>query len=76
METPRPILDLDNLEAYEWPEIDWDSISTKELIWVVDIYRQIQLRLFITHMIDRKNEEYPDPDPYAKHYVFYCMTRP
>ena len=71
METPRPILDLDNLEAYDWPEIDWDSISTQELIWMTDMYRQIQMKLLIKHKTEDTHE---DPDPYSKYYVFYCMT--
>uniref|UniRef100_A0A6C0F4L2 Uncharacterized protein n=1 Tax=viral metagenome TaxID=1070528 RepID=A0A6C0F4L2_9ZZZZ len=74
METPRPILDLDNLEAYDWPDIDWDAISTQELIWVADIYRQIQIRLLSKHNISKAVDTHEDPDPYSKYYVFYCMT--
>ena len=72
METPRPILEVENLTVYDWPEIDWDSFCSNALNWYVDMYRQLQLRLLIRYGIRRSDDDYEDPDPYAKYYVFYC----
>lgn len=75
METPRPILEVENLEKYEWPELDWSELGSKELDWTVDMYRQLQLRLLLRHGIQESEDDYKDPDPYAKYYIFYCMVR-
>ena len=72
--TPRPILEVDNLTVHDWPEIDWGSFLTPSLDWYVDMYRQLQLRLLIRHGIRRSEDDYEDPDPYAKYYVFYCKV--
>jgi hypothetical protein len=72
--TPRPILEVDNLTVHDWPEIDWNSFLTPSLDWYVDMYRQLQLRLLIRHGIRRSEDDYEDPDPYAKYYVFYCKV--
>lgn len=74
METPRPILDVDNLTEHPWPEIDWDGFRSYALDWTVDMYRQLQLRLFRRHGIQGSDDDPSDPDPYSKYYIFYCIT--
>ena len=76
METPRPILDVDNLEEYGWPEIDWKELTSNELEWWVDAYRILQKHLLKTYKYLVDPEDDPcDPDPYAKYYVFYCLKQ-
>jgi hypothetical protein len=72
--TPRPILDLDNLESYNWPEIVWSDITSEELEDHVNAYRILQKHLMITfkHLVG--NDDPKDPDPYSRYYVFYCLT--
>jgi hypothetical protein len=74
METPRPILDLDNLEEYPWPEIDWSEMRSEPLEWYVNSYRILQKHLMITYKDLIGDDDPRDPDPYAKYYVFYCLT--
>ena len=74
METPRPILDVEDLTEHPWPEVNWDGFRSYELDWTIDLYRQLQLRLFIKHGIRRSDDDYEDPDPYAKYYIFYCYS--
>ena len=71
--TPRPILDIDNLEEYNWPEFDWKEITTEELEWWVDGYRILQKHLMKTYKYLAEDDNPKDPDPYAKYYVFYCL---
>ena len=73
METPRPILDLDNLEEYPWPEIDWSEMRSEPLEWYVNSYRILQKHLMITYKDLIGDDDPKDPDPYAKYYVFYCL---
>jgi hypothetical protein len=72
--TPRPILDLDNLKQHDWPEIDWTEFTTEELEWWVDGYRVLQKHLMRTYKKLAEDDNPTDPDPYAKYYVFYCLT--
>lgn len=74
METPRPILEVDDLAKYDWPKIVWEDLGSDKLYWTIDMYRQLQLRLLIRHGIQKSDDDYEDPDPYAKYYIFYCMT--
>jgi hypothetical protein len=72
--TPRPILDLDNLEPFDWPEFDWSELTTEELEDGVHAYRVLQKHLLKTykHLVDPEDDP-GDPDPYVKYYVFYCL---
>lgn len=72
-QTPRPILDLDNLEPFDWPEIDWSELTNEELEWHVHSYRILQKHLMITYKSLVGDDDPTDPDPYAKYYIFYCM---
>jgi len=72
METPRPILEVEDLKDHPWPEIIWDDFRSYALDWTIDMYRQLQLRLLLRHGIRRSDDDYDDPDPYAKYYIFYC----
>lgn len=73
--TPRPILDLDNLEPYDWPDIDWDDITSEELYDQVNAYRILQKHLMITYHHLVGDDDPKDPDPYSRYYVFYCLKR-
>jgi hypothetical protein len=73
--TPRPILDLDNLEEYPWPELDWSELHSEPLEWYVNSYRILQKHLMITYKHLVGDDDPKDPDPYAKYYVFYCLTQ-
>jgi len=74
METPRPILLVEDLTEHPWPGVDWDGFRSYALDWTIDLYRQLQLRLFMKYGIRRSDDDYDDPDPYAKYYVFYCYS--
>jgi hypothetical protein len=71
--TPRPVLDLDNLEEHDWPEIDWTELTTEELEDGIHAYRILQKHLMITYKYLVGDDDPRDPDPYAKYYVFYCL---
>jgi hypothetical protein len=76
--TPRPILDIDNLEAFDWPLRDWSTIFGEEDDYVlsrVDAYRILQKHLMRTHYYIVGNDDPKDPDPYARYYVFYCLNK-
>lgn len=71
--TPRPTIDLDNLEEYDWPDIDWDEITSDALNDAIHAYRVLQKHLMITYYDLVGDDDPRDPDPYAKYYVFYCL---
>ena len=73
--TPRPILDLDNLESYNWPDIVWSDITSEELEDHVNAYRILQKHLMITYKHLVGDDDPKDPDPYSRYYVFYCLTK-
>jgi len=77
METPRPILDVENLEPYNWPKRDWSELLTDrdDLYWITNAYRSIQNRLITSHSYISRNDDPKDPDPYARYYVFYCLNK-
>ena len=69
--TPRPVLDVDNLEPFEWPDIQWEYILSPALNVSVNVYRNKQKRLFDLYDITWHHDDLDDPDPFQPYYVFF-----
>jgi hypothetical protein len=69
--TPRPVLDVDNLEPFEWPGIQWEYILSPALNVSVNVYRKKQKRLFDLYDITHYDDDLDDPDPFQPYYVFF-----
>jgi hypothetical protein len=49
-------------------------MRSEPLEWYVNSYRILQKHLMITYKDLIGDDDPKDPDPYAKYYVFYCLT--
>lgn len=77
METPRPILDVENLEVFNWPKRDWSEFldDDDDLYWRFNAYRVLQKHMMITYKHLAEDDDPKDPDPYSRYYIFYCLKR-
>ena len=79
--TPRPLLEVENLEMYEgaaaWPNrhkpfFRW---SQRDCV-LLRLFRTLQFKRLAASRKFRRADlpiELNDPDPYDRVYVFYCM---
>ena len=79
--TPRPLLEVENLEKYDGPE-SWPNQHKPFFKWsqrdcvLLRLFRTIQFKRLDASGKFRRADlpiELNDPDPYEPEYVFYCM---
>ena len=79
--TPRPLLEVENLEMYEGAEA-WPNRHKPFFKWfqrdcvLLRLFRTLQFKRLAADPTVIRSEiprEMQDPDPYDRVYVFYCM---
>jgi hypothetical protein len=69
--TPRPVIDIENLEEWYWPKIQWQYICSPAVNVIVSVYRLKQRQLFEKYDVDEDRDSLVDPNPFEPYYVFY-----
>jgi len=69
--TPRPTIDVENLEPYPWPDIEWKRILSPAVNVVINVYRLKQRELYKWYYITEDDDDLLDPDPFQPYYVFF-----
>lgn len=69
--TPRPILDVDDLEPYDWPPYPWEQVLSMATKVIVSLWRRKQKRLFELYDVGDVEDSLTDPNPFEPYYVFY-----
>lgn len=79
--TPRPLLEVLNLEMYDGPE-SWPDRHKPFFKWsqrdcvLLRLFRTLQFKRLVASRKFRRADlplELKDPDPYEPEYIFYCM---
>ena len=79
--TPRPILEVENLELYEGGEL-WTDKHKPFFRWsqrdcvLLRLFRTLQFKRLVACRKFIQADipiELRDPDPYEPEYIFYCM---
>jgi hypothetical protein len=79
--TPRPRLEVENLELYDGPE-SWPNRHRLFFKWsqrdrvLLRLFRTLQFKRLVASRKFRRADlpiELNDPDPYEPEYVFFCM---
>jgi hypothetical protein len=71
--TPRPTIDVKNLEPYPWPDIEWKRILSPAVNVVINAYRLKQRKLYKWYYITEDDDDLSDPDPFQPYYVFFIQ---